>query len=287
MMDSPIDGQFALDMQGFSSLKSLSKTDPKRGLTAAAQQFEAMFIHQMLKGMRDTIPQDGMFGQSSQSQMYQGMMDQQWSQALSEKGIGIADMIVSSMSKHIEGKVQSTAPAFAAPVSLSPAQMRPIDRIEDAPAHMRDFVRHFAPLAQKVEEKYGVPAHLVMAQAALETGWGRYPIRSESGESSNNFFGIKAGSSWAGKTMTAVTHESKDGQLIETRAAFRAYETVDESFDDYGRMLSENPRYERVVGASAMTGAHHLKQAGYATDPDYASKLTKIIGKLQSLRDST
>ena len=134
----------------------------------------------------------------------------------------------------------------------------------------QDFINSIAPHAQEVQKKYGVPASIAIAQAALETGWGR----SVKG---NNFFGVKAGSSWNGPTTNFATHEVINGQRVGMTDRFRAFGSVRESVDNYGKLLAGNARYRHVIGADAHDAADALQRAGYATDPRYAQQLKQII----------
>jgi flagellar protein FlgJ len=158
-----------------------------------------------------------------------------------------------------------------------------------------DFVQKLAPYAQAVARKLGVSMRAVLAQAALETGWGQHMPQQADGSSSNNLFGIKAGDGWQGKRVSVPTLEFKDGVAVRTNAAFRAYAGPARSFADYARLLTGNPRYAGALGhGEDVAGfAHALHRAGYATDPAYAAKLTTIANSdtmrdaLASLKDST
>jgi flagellar protein FlgJ len=147
------------------------------------------------------------------------------------------------------------------------------------PAHVRAFQDKLSGAAEEAESATGVPAKFMLGQAALETGWGRRMIRNTDGSSSNNLFGIKAGPGWKGKVATAVTTEYVNGKPHAKVEKFRAYESHAEAFKDYAKMISNNPRYEKVLahGGDATTFAHGLQRAGYATDPQYAAKLSRII----------
>lgn len=150
-----------------------------------------------------------------------------------------------------------------------------------------DFVQKLAPYAQAVAEKLGVSVRAVLAQAALETGWGKHMPKQANGSSSHNLFGIKAGSNWAGKSAEVPTLEYENGVAVHRNATFRAYPGPLQSFADYARMLSNNPRYSSALGrGDDVTGfAHALRRAGYATDPSYAAKLTHIADS-DTMRDA-
>lgn len=171
-------------------------------------------------------------------------------------------------------------PAFDVPALHAP--MSAADPVADCPDVPLDcsspeaFVQSIWPLAQKTAAELGVPARALVAQAALETGWGRR-LAGREGVSSQNLFGIKAGSRWSGERVNSATHEFIDGVRRSERADFRAYGSAAESFADYARLL-DNPRYAaaRNAGNDTHRFASALQQAGYATDPHYAAKITAI-----------
>jgi len=156
-------------------------------------------------------------------------------------------------------------------------------RTGDAPAHVDAFVQRLLPHAQEASASTGIPPHFMMGQAALETGWGRAEIRGAGGENSHNLFGIKAGSGWGGRTVDIVTTEYVNGKPEKQVDTFRAYDSYADSFRDYARLLKANPRYQNVLteGQDAAQFAQGLQQAGYATDPQYARKLTSVIRQLE------
>jgi flagellar protein FlgJ len=141
------------------------------------------------------------------------------------------------------------------------------------------FVETLAPIASKIEAKTGISARLMLAQSALETGWGQKPILKNDGSQSFNLFGIKAGASWHGEQTNIVTTEFYQGSPVKQRDAFRAYGSFEESFKDYAQFLQSNPRYEQAlaVRANPLEFAQALQESGYATDPQYADKLGQIM----------
>jgi flagellar protein FlgJ len=163
------------------------------------------------------------------------------------------------------------------------AQLDPSARI-DTPA---EFVQAHADAAQAVAADSGIPAHFMLAQAAHETGWGKRQIVGQDGTVSNNLFGIKAGPGWSGPSVVATTTEVIDGQPQKVQARFRAYATAEESFRDYARLIGNSPRYQGVMNSlkagdtgapqTAAAFAQGLQRAGYATDPQYAAKLGRVI----------
>lgn len=305
---SDLSSKFALDTNGLSDLKKSAKAGSPEALKGAATQFESMFINMTMKSMRDATPQDGMTD-SQETRTYQTMLDQQLSQKLAKRGIGLADVLVRQLTA--QQGAQQTAQQLSqqalaiggdsAPASGSAAQRLARDpdsmstdsavttsgitgsargtNNDGKPAHVRAFQEKLADAAEEAEQSTGVPAKFMLGQAALETGWGKRVIRNSDGTSSNNLFGIKAGPGWKGKVATAVTTEYINGKPHTKVEKFRAYASHAEAFKDYAKMISSNPRYEKVLqhGGDAATFAHGLQRAGYATDPQYAAKLSSII----------
>ena len=144
---------------------------------------------------------------------------------------------------------------------------------------MRAFTARMEAHAEEASRSTGIPAQFMLGQAALESGWGKREIRGSDGSASHNLFGIKASSSWKGRVVTVVTTEYVDGAPQKRLEKFRAYDSYADAFRDYGKMLRNNPRYQNVIAnAQDATGfAQGLQKAGYATDPHYAAKLTRII----------
>jgi peptidoglycan hydrolase FlgJ len=301
-----LSGKFALDTNSLGDLKQSAKAGSPDALKGAATQFESMFINMMMKSMRDATPQDGMLD-SQETKTFTTMLDQQMSQKLAKRGIGLADVLVRQLTTQQSGaalakEMQSGAPGIgpnagagqgAARLKLDPDSMSTDGAAAASgltgsarstsgagkPAHVRAFQDKLADAAEEAERTTGVPAKFMLGQAALETGWGKRVIRNRDGSSSNNLFGIKAGPSWKGKVATAVTTEYVNGQPHTRVEKFRSYASHAEAFKDYAKMLSNNPRYEKVLahGGDASTFAHGLQRAGYATDPQYAAKLSRII----------
>ena len=143
----------------------------------------------------------------------------------------------------------------------------------------QEFVQRMWESAKSAEQSTGMPAQFILGQAALESGWGRREIRHADGGSSHNLFGIKAGAGWGGPTVKAVTTEFVNGVARKSTETFRAYASYADSFADYARLINNNPRYAaaRNAGADASVFARSLQTAGYATDPLYAAKLTRVI----------
>jgi flagellar protein FlgJ len=319
-----LSGKFALDTKGLGDLKQSAKTGSPEALKGAATQFESMFINMMMKSMREATPQDGPMD-SQETKTFTSMLDQQMSQKLAKRGVGLADVLVRQLNAQAQGQAaltqqmdqqalaiggaQGTGGAAADGTSSADNIMSSLEALRGRrsadtlstdrpatgaasgvasaasstnagkPAHVRAFQDKMADAAEEAEAATGVPAKFMMGQAALETGWGRRVIRNQDGSSSNNLFGIKAGPGWKGKVASAVTTEYVNGKPHQRVEKFRAYESHADAFKDYAKMISNNPRYEKVLnhGGDATTFAHGLQRAGYATDPQYAAKLSRII----------
>lgn len=277
--------KFALDVQGVNQLRLDARQSSPEALKAAAQQFEAVFMNMLMKSMREATPQDDMFD-SEQTRLYTSMLDQQLSQTLSSRGIGLADVMVRQLSAAL-GATPAVAPATdpgapplvpAGPVAV-PTVPAGAARGGDAPAHVTAFVDRMLPHAQAASAATGIPARFMLGQAALETGWGKAEIRGNDGQNSHNLFGIKAGANWKGRTVDIVTTEYVEGRPQKQVETFRAYDSYADSFRDYANLLRGNARYQGVIaeGRDAAGFAHGLQQAGYATDPGYARKLMGVI----------
>jgi flagellar protein FlgJ len=147
------------------------------------------------------------------------------------------------------------------------------------------FLASIAPWAKEAADKLGVAPELVSAHAALESGWGQRPLRNVDGSSTHNLFGIKANSSWHGGVAESATTEYVGGAALKTSARFRAYPDQASAFRDYAQMLIDNPRFRGALGtgADAHAFAQGLAKGGYATDPAYAAKLSRLAGKLQGI----
>ncbi len=287
----------AIDTQGLAELRRSAQQNSPDALKSAAKQFEALFMNMIMKSMREASPQEGIFD-NDQSRMYTSMLDQQISQNLANRGVGLADMLIRQLSSNMGGQAGQGEDVGAAerfhraasaearkynpwqPAVFSSAA--PADAAKtssDQPAHVQVFQNRLAAHAEEASRSTGIPAKFMLGQAALESGWGKKEILFADGSTSHNLFGIKAGPGWKGKVVEAVTTEYVDGVAQKRVEKFRAYDSYADSFRDYANLLRNNPRYEKVLAnATDVNGfAQGLQRAGYATDPNYASKLTRII----------
>ena len=254
----------AYDVTQFTDLRRMAGNNDPAALREVAGQFEALFLQTMLKSMRDASVGDPIFGESDQFEMYQGMLDQQIAlEMASGKGIGLADMLVRQL-----GGDQAVGTYGSSPAAGRTA-------VWDSP---ESFARDVWPHAERVAGELGVAPEAVLAQAALETGWGRHVMADHNGASSYNLFGIKAGGSWGGEVVAQQTLEFDGDTPRQEFARFRAYSTVANTFDDYAALLRDNPRYSSVGGQQDdIRGfGEALQQAGYATDPEYALKIERV-----------
>lgn len=276
----------ALNPQNLDSLRWQAKQDNgKEALRATAQQFESYFLQMMLRTMRQTLSQDGPFD-SQETKMFSDMFDQQVAQSISQsKGLGLADMLVEQMQASLEAKQGikiEPRPYDLPPVIRQTAPDVPgmaTDTQADEPLSSRNFVDRLWPHAVDAAAELGVSPHVLLAQAALETGWGKRELRTGDGGSSYNLFNIKAGKSWDGARASADTTEYVNGKPIRETAQFRAYGSYAEAFADYARLLKGNPRYANAVaqGSDAEGFARGLQSGGYATDPTYADKMLRVL----------
>jgi peptidoglycan hydrolase FlgJ len=260
----------ATDFRQFAALRRGAEANDPKVLREAAKQFESLFTKMMLESMRKASFGDPMFG-SDQGDMYQGMMDDQMAVQLSQgKGLGLADMLIRQLS---HGAVAGGTPSGSAQTEA------PAGNVVDDARRQR-FIEQVMPHAQAAARELGVDPRAVVAQAALETGWGA----SQPGDqgSSHNLFGIKAGASWHGDGVTSQTTEYSSGVPGSESARFRSYEDIAESVADYVRVLKDNPRYAGALntGDDVRAFATALQKGGYATDPEYANKLVAVAERL-------
>jgi flagellar protein FlgJ len=317
--------RFALDVQGFDALRAQAGADPKQALKSTARQFDAVFMQMMLKSMREATPQDGILD-SNDSKQYTAMLDQQLAQQLSSKGVGVANQLITQLSRNlgasspagsggagtipggnaIGGMLGGGGASNAGDAAMLNALARAYSNAQangalasgkgysaqsalTPPLHGKGesakvdaFVDKLAGPAQAASAATGIPARFIVGQAALESGWGKGEIKNADGSPSHNVFGIKATPDWTGKTVAAVTTEYVNGKARKVVQKFRAYGSYAEAMTDYASMLRDNPRYASVLSTShdAVSFAHGMQKAGYATDPHYAKKLISIMKQM-------
>ncbi|MHA3902288.1 flagellar assembly peptidoglycan hydrolase FlgJ [Castellaniella sp. WN] len=311
-LPSPDATPSALD---FSSLNAL-KQGVRAGGNAAqdqqrevARQFEAIFIQMMLKQARQQSAQMPSLFDSQATRMAQSMSDEQAALAMADPGLGLADALMAQMKGGVLKQsddplanppeaARSRLPGLQSRIGEGRREMADsigslIDllarrgvgariggAIQGAPEHIRAFVDRMGAAAELASRRSGVPAKLILSQAALESGWGEREIRRPDGRGSHNLFGIKAGGGWRGEVVNVMTTEyDEDGVAHRMSQPFRAYGSYAESFQDYAELIGGSDRYGKVVTApSAEAAARRIQEAGYATDPGYADKLISIMG---------
>lgn len=301
------------DFSGLNALKTQARTDKKAALAEVARQFESLFLSEMLKSMRKAgdVFAEGNYLNSNQSEFYRDMFDNQVSLSMAGgQGMGLSEALVRQLSREVPGLDENgqklaahkstladydrSLPALSAQL---PEQVRQVARVAPEASDIasnasgpdrvlpsrfespEQFVRELLPLARRIADDSGIDPRLMVAQAALETGWGKHMI--EGSQPSYNLFGIKADSRWQGDAVTITTTEFREGVPMKEQAAFRAYPDYEASFRDYVSFLESNPRYREVLATADRPElfARKLQEAGYATDPAYGDKINRIMNR--------
>ena len=292
----------AVDSRSLDRLKTQASADPATAGKEAARQFEALFMQSLIKSMRDATPKSDLFG-GEESQTYTAMLDQQLAQSFAGRPGGLAEAIAKQIDRLTSKPGGNTAaskdgavPAsdrkgVRAPGAVPPSSQAAPTAVGKTVATLEQqaFVDKLWQPALVAEKSTGIPARFIVAQAALETGWGKREIRQNDGTRSHNLFGIKATASWTGDTTTALTTEFTDGKAARQRESYRAYGSYADSMTDWANLISKSSRYSTVVrdGQTAQGFAAGLQRAGYATDPHYANKLTQVINQTLALKRSS
>jgi flagellar protein FlgJ len=260
-----------LQVDPLGSLRSAAARDPKAAIKEAAKQFEALFMQELMKSMRQATMSSGMLDNEG-TQLGTELLDTQFAAKMTGLKGGLSEAIARQLERQMGLAAESRQASPQLNIVAQRTPLRP-------PASAQEFVALHTETAKRAEGASGIPASFMLAQAAHETGWGKQAIRMADGSNSFNLFGIKAGADWRGPTARVVTTEFVDGQPKKLVQTFRAYSSYDESFADYARLMKTSPRYRDVVaGAHSADGfARGLQRAGYATDPAYADKLGRII----------
>ncbi len=308
----------ASDPAGLRDLGRAAQGGDAGGLDAVAREFEAMLIGQMLKQMRDASLGDGLFD-NEQSKMYLEMQDQEVARAMSQgDGLGLREVLVRQLSQqqasaaelhdperqaalelpHRRGDLRALEPRESSPVN-TPGAGAPEAASGDTaapraaavdwpPRDAAEFVHTLEPLARAAADRLGVDPGILLAQSALETGWGQHVPSRADGEPSFNLFGIKADGRWDGDRVSVGTLEYRDGVAQREQARFRAYADPAQSFADYVDFIRDNPRYHRALQAGDdATYIRELQDAGYATDPAYADKVLRVREQIAGYRDAS
>ena len=285
----------AVDVRSLNQLKAEAGKNGAEAAQAtkeAAKQFESLFMREMIKSMREATMKSGLLD-SPQGDLGADMLDQQLSVQMSGLPGGLSEAIARQLERQMGGAEAN----LVTPSTLSLSSLLPFKNTGNpsnatsasnsaaavasgpAPKGRDDFVQHHQAAAERVAQASGIPASFMIGQAGHETGWGKGEIKNADGSNSFNLFGIKAGKGWSGKTADITTTEFINGSPRKLVAKFRAYDSYEDSFKDYARLINNSPRYEqaRAKTDSAVAYATELQKAGYATDPEYARKLSGAI----------
>ena len=233
-----------------------------------------MCIRDRMKSMREATMSSGLMDNGG-TQLGTELLDAQYANQMTGRPGGLSDMIARQLERQMTG---GNAAAIAAPSSAAGAPSASAGAAATPTAAQAEFIGKHGDAARAAQAQTGIPATFMVAQAAHESGWGKREIRNPDGSTSFNLFGIKAGANWKGATTTVTTTEVVDGEARKVQAKFRAYGSYEESFRDYAQLMKDNPRYAQVMNSTTADGfAKGLQRAGYATDPAYADKLTRVI----------
>jgi flagellar protein FlgJ len=291
-----------MDLRSLDRLKSASGKNPTAGAKDAAKQLEGLFMQQLVKSMRATTMSTGMLDNAA-TEMGTGMLDTQLANQLTGLPGGLSDLITKQLERQMgaaskDGKDGAGNPLKGLGDMSIGRQLKAATEDADTSTASRSgsasatnglddkhmsaserFVRQHAAAAKAAESSSGIPASNILGQAALESGWGKHEIRMKDGTPSHNLFGVKATSDWKGKVAEVTTTEYLSGVPHRVTAKFRAYDSYEEAFKDHAKLLTQSPRYSQTVAQAdtAKGFARGLQKAGYATDPAYADKLTKVI----------
>ncbi len=298
------------DLQSLSALHFKASNTPETAVAEVATQFESLFMQMMLKSMRDATVDGGLFD-SDQMEHYQSMFDQQLSLDLSARGsLGLSDILVEQLGGDmplvdeqdptqprvaflnvLEGRqgelrnLYSTIHRDRVAAQSAQSKAAELGRVDSGapwqPSSAEEFVRGVWEYAVTAAKQLGLDPQVLVAQSALETGWGKKLPATASGQSSFNLFGIKSGGGWNGQSATINTLEFRNGVAVKEVASFRAYDSLADSFDDYVGFLKSNPRYQQALESVDDNRQFliELQDAGYATDPKYADKIMAIVGR--------
>lgn len=267
----------ASDGRSINGLRAAAARDPKAAIKETAKQFETLFMQEVMKSMRASTMSTGMLDNSA-TQLGTEMLDTQYSSKLSGMRGGLADAIAKHLERQLGQMDGGSKPVTAKAAGAAPTALPALAQ-KNVPTKVSQFIQQHDSAAKAVSAQTGIPASFMIAQAAHESGWGKREITHKDGTSANNLFGIKAGANWKGPVAEVQTTEYIDGKPQKVMAKFRAYASTEEGFRDYANLLTGNERYKNVVANSATpeSFARGLQKAGYATDPAYADKLTKVI----------
>ena len=273
-----------LDTSALNDIKLKAKSDSKEALKSVASEFETVFLKMMLKSMRDASFGNPLLDSDS-AKFYRDMHDDQLAMDLSKSGgIGLASTLVKQLERYLpqEAKEKTEDASVDSVKNVDSVKTKSVSsQSSQAPIKTpSEFVEQLMPHAEKAAQEIGVTPNVLLAQAALETGWGKYVIQQKNGESSHNLFNIKADKRWDGKNASISTVEFLGNKPQSQQASFRVYDSYEDSFKDYVKFLKDSPRYSHALenAHSPEVFTNSLQAAGYATDPLYAKKIQRILG---------
>jgi flagellar protein FlgJ len=310
----------AADAQSLGKLKLEAGSGSPQAIKETAKQFESMFMKELLKSMRDAnaAMKDGSTDNAG-ADLGTDLLDQQYAVQMSGQPGGLSELIAAQLTRQAgtanaanagngtnaastTSTISNTAQGSAA-TSPTTVDMQPLPKTAAParPAHTTgaigktsrpptagqlEFVSKLSDAAAKVEKETGIPSSYMIGQAGHETGWGQHEIKQKGGAPSFNLFGIKATPGWTGKVAEVTTTEYVNGVAEKRVAKFRAYSSYEESFKDYARLIGDSPRYAKakLQTSSPQAFASGLQKAGYATDPEYAAKLSRAINATLQMR---
>lgn len=284
------------DQNSLNAVKLMGKHNDPQAMKEVAKKFEAMFLQQVMKSMRDAnevFNQDNPFS-SQEEKFHQDMLDQQLVVNLtSGEGMGLAKTLYAQLMKNNKTETNPSSdtvksavlpelhinPVFKR-ITEKPTQVAPIKTSQKKPVESdpQEFIARIKPYAEKAAKELNVGVDVILAQTALETGWGKFVLHDQEGKNTFNLFNIKAGSKWAGDKVSADTLEFVQGSPVKQKSNFRQYDSYEKSFNDYVSLIKNSSRYS--VAANAKNANEYidgLQQGGYATDPDYAKKIKQIL----------
>ncbi len=288
---SSLSNSLAADAGSLNKLKMQAGQATPESIKETAKQFESLFMRELIKSMREATMKSGMLDNPG-SDLGTDLLDQQFAVQMSGRPGGLSDLIAAQLSRQMG--VASPQTGLSSPAGTS--GLSSLQKASSLAAYSKNavkptasqssFVGQHTAAAARIEKETGIPASYMVGQAGHETGWGKFEIKKTGGDPSYNLFGIKAGASWKGKTAEVTTTEYVNGVAHKKIAKFRAYDSYDESFRDYARLITQSPRYAKVTEqtGSAFAFASSLQKAGYATDPNYATKLSRAIEATQRLQ---
>lgn len=280
-----VQGIATSDFHSLNELKVQAKQDAKQALPEVAKQFEGIFLQSMLKSMRmgqhfldDSSPFSG-----KNEATFQEMLDGQYASNISStKGIGLAESLSNQLGNTVTAGATTSQETSLSPVTNPSFSLGSLDKMNrkeaSADSSIDSFVKSIWPMAKQAASLIGLDPKVLMAQAALETGWGKHIAKDADGTSSNNLFNIKAAANSDVDSVNIKTTEYIADTPIKVSATFRKYSSVEHSFSDYVSLIKGSDRYQTALEhvRNPDLYVNELHKAGYATDPDYGSKILSI-----------